>query len=87
MGMYDGISTSTLDGLAAETCAYMNIIHPNYSLLAARVAVNNLHSNTKSDFSEVIKDLYTYYDEKTQRDCSLIADDVYEIIVENKERF
>jgi ribonucleoside-diphosphate reductase alpha chain len=80
MGMYDGIPTSALDNLAAETCAYMNIIHPSYSLLAARIVVSNLHKNTKDDFSETIKDLYTYYDEKTKRDCCLIDTEVYEII-------
>lgn len=41
--MHDGVCTTVLDELAAETCAYMNIIHPHYSLLAARIAVNNLH--------------------------------------------
>jgi len=41
--MYDGVTTAVLDNLAAETCAYMNLIHPQYSLLAARIAVSNLH--------------------------------------------
>lgn len=42
-GMYDGISTVELDELAGETCAYMNILHPDYSILGARIAISNLH--------------------------------------------
>ena len=61
-GMHDGITTIELDNLAAETCAYMNIIHPHYSLLAARIAVDNLHKETKDSFAETIKDLYEYVD-------------------------
>ena len=66
-GMFEGITTQALDNLAAETCAYMNIIHPNYSLLAARLAVNNLHKETKESFSETIDDLYNYIDEGTSK--------------------
>ena len=54
-GMYDGVSTTVLDNLAAETSAYMNIIHPHYSLLAARIAVSNLHKETKDSFYETVK--------------------------------
>jgi ribonucleoside-diphosphate reductase subunit M1 len=49
--MYDGIKTLELDNLAAETAAYMNIIHPQYSMLAARIAVSNLHKETKESFA------------------------------------
>lgn len=45
-GMYDGVNTTVLDNLSAETAAYMNIIHPHYSILAARIAVSNLHKET-----------------------------------------
>lgn len=65
--------------MAAETCAYMNIIHPHYSLLAARMAVNNLHKETKVSFYETMKDLHEYKD-KQGRNASLIADDVMEVI-------
>lgn len=37
------MTTSELDNLAAETAAYMNIDHPDYAKLAARVSVSNLH--------------------------------------------
>ena len=61
-GMYEGVPTTELDNLAAETCAYMNIVHPHYSQLAARIAVNNLHQETKESFAETISDLYHYID-------------------------
>ncbi|HJY13152.1 MAG TPA: ATP cone domain-containing protein, partial [Flavobacterium sp.] len=59
-GLYDGVSTSELDNLAAETAASMTIAHPDYAQLAARVAISNLHSNTKKSFSETMKDMYNY---------------------------
>jgi len=56
------VPTSQLDNLAAETCAYMNIVHPDYSKLAARIAISNLHKETKSNFFEVVSDLYNLKD-------------------------
>jgi ribonucleoside-diphosphate reductase alpha chain len=86
-GIYDGVSTSDLDNLAAEVAAAKTIDHPDYALLASRIAVSNLHKETKKTFSEVIEDLYRYIDPKTGQNASLVADDVYEIIQENKEAF
>ncbi|EWS74832.1 ribonucleoside-diphosphate reductase, alpha subunit (macronuclear) [Tetrahymena thermophila SB210] len=83
-GMYDGIHTTELDELAAETAAYMTIIHPHYSLFAARIAVSNLHKETSSSFFETISALYNYVD-KSGRQAGLIAKDVYEIVKENAE--
>jgi hypothetical protein len=60
--MYDGICTTELDNLAAETCAYMSIIHHHYSHLAARITVDNLHKETNSSFVETAKILYNYVD-------------------------
>mmetsp|Transcript_34447 Transcript_34447/g.60426 ORF Transcript_34447/g.60426 Transcript_34447/m.60426 type:complete len:806 (-) Transcript_34447:31-2448(-) len=81
-GIYSGVNTSELDNLAAETCAYMNIIHPDYSRLAARIAVTNLHKMTKTSFFEVITDLYSMKDTRGNP-APLIADDVYEAISNN----
>lgn len=78
-GMYEGIPTSKLDNLSAETCAYMNLIHPHYSLLAARIAVNNLHKETKENFFETVKDLH-FYTDKAERPAPLISDEVYKIV-------
>ena len=84
-GIYDGVSTSDLDNLAAEVAAAKTIDHPDYALLASRIAVSNLHKETKKTFSEVMSDLYYYIDPKTNQKASLLADDVFNIIQEHKE--
>ncbi|MFY8187019.1 MAG: ribonucleoside-diphosphate reductase subunit alpha [Flavobacterium sp.] len=82
-GLYDGVSTSELDNLAAETAASMTVAHPDYAQLAARIAVSNLHKNTKKSFSETMKDLYEYVNPRTGQKAPLIADDVFEVIEKN----
>ena len=71
-----GITTSELDILSAETCAYMNIVHPSYSRLAAKISVNNLHKSTHDDYAKVCEDLRNHTD-RTGRPAPLLADDVY----------
>ncbi|KAI3825820.1 hypothetical protein L1987_07474 [Smallanthus sonchifolius] len=82
-GVYKGITTSQLDELAAETAAAMTTNHPDYASLAARIAVSNLHKNTKTSFSETIKDMYAHISERSGKKSPLIADDVYEIIMKH----
>lgn len=84
-GVYDGVKTSELDDLAANISATNTIVHPDYAKLAARIAVSNLQKNTKKVFSEVIEDLYSFVDPKTDKKGALIADDVYETIMKNKD--
>jgi ribonucleoside-diphosphate reductase alpha chain len=84
-GLYDGVTTSELDNLAAEVAATNTITHPDYALLASRIAVSNLHKNTKKSFSEVVKDLYEYIDPKTDKKAPLISDEVYDIIIKNAD--
>jgi len=84
-GLYDGVSTTELDNLAAEVSASLTTKHPDYTILAARIAVSNLHKNTKKSFSEVMQDLHDYIDPKTNHHAPLISDDVYEVIDKNKE--
>lgn len=84
-GIYDGVTTTALDNLAAEVAAAKTIDHPDYALLASRIAVSNLHKETKKLFSDVMEDLYKYVDPKTGQRASLIADDVYEVIQNNKD--
>jgi hypothetical protein len=74
-----GITTVELDNLAAETCAYMNLAHPDYSKLAARIAASNLQKETFDDYLEVATQLYNYED-KVGRPAPLLADDVFEVI-------
>lgn len=84
-GIYDGVSTSDLDNLAAEVAAAKTIDHPDYALLASRIAVSNLHKETKKTFSEVMDDLFHYIDPKTGQKASLLAEDVYNVVMENKD--
>ena len=84
-GLYNGISTSELDTLAAETCAYMSQRHPDFSTLAARIAVSNLHKSTSSSFSETCRALYEYKDQQG-RAAALISDEVFEFVAANAER-
>ncbi len=84
-GLYDGVTTSELDNLAAEVAATMTTTHPDYAQLAARVSVSNLHKNTKKTFSEVMTDLYEYVNPHTGKKAPLLSDEVYKVIVENKD--
>ena len=86
MGLYDGVTTVELDNLAAETAASMATVHPDYALLAARVAVSNLHKETDKSFHKVIQDLFHYVDPKTGERAGLIGDVTYEVVMANKER-
>lgn len=83
-GIYDGMTSEELDNLAAETCAYMNIVHPDYSKLAARIAVSMLHKNTKESMKETADSLYNCTD-KCGRPAPLLSEEIYKIIVDNHE--
>ena len=85
-GLYDGVTTSELDNLAAEIAATMTTAHPDYAKLAARISVSNLHKNTKKTFSEVMADLYDYVNPRTGKKAGLLSDEVNEVIQKNKER-
>ena len=84
-GLYDGVTTSELDNLAAETAATMTTTHPDYALLAARISVSNLHKNTKKSFVDTMTDLFTYVNPRTGKKAPLLADNVYKIIKDNAE--
>jgi ribonucleoside-diphosphate reductase alpha chain len=84
-GIYEGVTTSELDNLAAETAASLTTKHPDYALLASRIAVSNLHKNTNKSFSKTMEALYNYIDPKTGKKAPLIADDVYDIISKNAQ--
>ena len=79
-GIYDGVNTTELDSLAAETAASMTTKHPDYATLAARIAISNLHKNTLKSFSGTMKMLYLYTDPKTDQNASLIAKDTWKVI-------
>ncbi|MCB0347879.1 MAG: ribonucleoside-diphosphate reductase subunit alpha [Bdellovibrionales bacterium] len=84
-GVYDGVTTSELDNLAAETAAYMTTVHPDYAKLAARIAVSNLHKVTNKSFSKNIEAMYNYIDPRTGEKASLIDKNIYEVIMKNAD--
>jgi len=79
-GLYDGVTTTELDNLAAEVCASLTVKHPEYAVLAARISISNLHKTTSQSFSNTMKRLYTYINPITNENAALIAPDVYGII-------
>ncbi len=85
VGIYNGVPTTELDNLAAETAASFTTKHPDFAVLAARIAVSNLHKNTTKSFSETASLLYNYIDNKTGDEAPLLADDVYDIIQKNAD--
>jgi len=83
-GFYNGVTTAEIDTLAAETCAYMSQRHPDFSTLAARIAISNLHKSTSDSFVETCRNLYTYTD-KQGRSAALISTEVWGFIEANAE--
>ncbi|WP_153800999.1 ribonucleoside-diphosphate reductase subunit alpha [Foetidibacter luteolus] len=84
-GLYDGVTTTELDNLAAETSASMSTIHPDYSLLASRIAVSNLHKNTTKSFSATIEKLYQYKEPSTGLNAALIDEKVYNVVKQHAD--
>ncbi|PQJ13160.1 ribonucleoside-diphosphate reductase subunit alpha [Flavipsychrobacter stenotrophus] len=84
-GIYAGVPTTELDNLAAETAASLTTKHPDYAILASRIAVSNLHKNTTKSFSDTMRKLHTYTDPTNGKVLPMIADDVMEIIEANAE--
>ena len=85
-GLYDGVTTSELDNLAAEIAATMTTSHPDYAKLAARISVSNLHKNTKKSFSETMTDLFEYVNPRTGKKAPLLSDEVHKIIKKNADK-
>ena len=84
-GIYQGVPTTDLDNLAAETAASLTITHPDYAILASRIAVSNLHKNTLKSFSATMRKLYDYVDDASGKALPMIADDIMQIIEENAD--
>jgi len=84
-GVYPGVTTVELDNLAAETAASLATQHPDFSILAARISVSNLHKQTKKKFSDVAADFYNYIHPKTGEPASLLSEEVWKVVEEHKE--
>jgi ribonucleoside-diphosphate reductase subunit M1 len=85
-GIYANVKTTELDNLAAETAAYLTVNHPDYATLAARIAISNLHKETKDKFSDVVYDLYNHINEETGKPAPLVSKELYEIVMREKDR-
>ena len=79
-GLYDGVTTDELDNLASETAASMATIHPDYSILAARIAITAMYKNIDKQFTSVASKLYNYIEPKTGEQAGMISDDTYSVI-------
>jgi ribonucleoside-diphosphate reductase alpha subunit len=84
--LYDGIPATKIDDLSAEQCAVMASVHPDYSILAGKIAVSNHHKNTDVSFSKVMKKLYNYIDINGKQ-SPLISTEFYDIVKTNAEVF
>uniref|UniRef100_A0A2K6QHR6 Ribonucleoside-diphosphate reductase n=1 Tax=Rhinopithecus roxellana TaxID=61622 RepID=A0A2K6QHR6_RHIRO len=85
-GLYSGVTTVELDTLAAETAATLTTKHPDYAILAARIAVSNLHKETKKVFSDVMEDLYNYINPHNGKHSPMVAKSTLDIVLANKDR-
>lgn len=87
-GIYDGVTSIELDNLASEIAASMSTIHPDYSILAARIAVSSLHKDTSDSFVDTIKMMYNYYiNPRNNQHSPLITSELYDIVRNNAEFF
>jgi ribonucleoside-diphosphate reductase alpha chain len=85
-GLYDGVKTTDLDNLAAETAASMTTKHPDYAILAARIAVSNLHKETEKSFAQTMEMLFNYVDPKTGERAGLISEETINTIRANADK-
>ena len=58
--LYDTIPTTKIDELAAEQCAALSTLNPDYGILSARIIVSNHQKNTEDNFYNVMKALYNF---------------------------
>lgn len=85
-GIYDGISTEQLDNLSAEVSAYMASKHPDFSKLASRIAVANLHRSTNDSFVDTIHKLYKFKNQKTGEASPLVSEELFTFCNEHRDR-
>ena len=63
----------------------MTVTHPDYAVLAARIAISNLHKQTKKQFSSVIADLYHYVNPRNNQPSPMIAQETYDTIMKHAD--
>ncbi|XP_050321026.1 ribonucleoside-diphosphate reductase large subunit [Bactrocera neohumeralis] len=85
-GLYCGVTTQELDNLAAEIAASLTTQHADYATLAARIAISNLHKETKKVFSDVISALYFHVSDETGKPTPIISDFHYNVVKQHADR-
>ena len=81
LGVYPGVTTVELDELAAQTAASLATRHPDFSVLAARISVSNLHKQTSKVFSDVVEVLHKHVHPKTNQPSPLVSDELYNVVM------
>jgi ribonucleoside-diphosphate reductase alpha chain len=84
-GLYDGVTTSELDNLAAETAASLATLHPDYAILAARIAVSNLHKNTTKSFAQTMQQLFDNTDANTGKHSPIVTQDLLNTVKQHAD--
>ena len=77
--LYDKIPTSKIDELAAEQCASMSTLNPDYGILSGRIIVSNHQKNTDSNFHMVVNTLYNFTDINGKKK-PLLSDKLFEFV-------
>jgi ribonucleoside-diphosphate reductase subunit M1 len=81
VGVYPGVTTVELDELAAQTAASCATKHPDFSILAARISVSNLHKQTSKVFSDVVEMLHNNVHPKTGTKAPLVSDELHRVVI------
>lgn len=84
-GITPNIETRVLDKLAMETAASLTTKHPDYSILAARLAITSLHKETKKSFSETVNDLWNYVDPGTKKHSPVVNQSFHELVMKHAD--
>ena len=85
-GLHDGITTTELDTLAAQTCASLATVHTDFAKLAARITVSNLHKDTDPSFTATVKKLHAYIEPRTGLHAPFVSDELLKIVTIHGEK-
>ena len=85
-GLYNGVTTEEVDRLVSETAASLASVHPDYSILAARIAVSSLHKESNKHFSEAMMSLHSFKDETTGENAGFLSDETWSVIKKNAKK-
>jgi ribonucleotide reductase alpha subunit len=85
-GIFPGVTTSQLDELASETAASCSTQHPDFSKLAARIAISNMHKNSEKSFLKVVTKAYKHIHPKTNQPSPLVSEHLFKVVESNHEK-